>query len=286
MTQSSGLSCRNSCPVWLKPVLSLMVLGHFLAIFFSVTGLPNMEFKGPRLCESGAKVARYYLEPLLLDCSYRFYAPNPGPNPCFWLRLHFENGQSICVEFPRFRQSTHESRFVREMNLVDSIVVVPSSDGRAFELTPPSAELLCSYAVRVFKTVPSLKIVPEEFKLSYIDFYQVYRNQPGLHTLQPDDNLLRARYHGGYVLGRYDDSGTRVSGVSVSKLEINELIESILKYDIQPYLNQEEMSVNLPAYAAAWPTAVDLLLRETPEFRTLHGEALSDRLRELVTFPL
>lgn len=279
----------KTCPRWLKLALSVALLGHFLAIFFSVTGVSETSFSGPRICQAGLKACRPYLGRLLLDCPYRFYAPNPGVSPCLWLRVHFANGKSFCVEWPYFREPAPESRFVREMGLVESLkLALVSTNGSAPEvsLISPSSEALGSCAARLANVIVPAAFPHVDSKLLYLDFYRIHRVQPPPHVLRPDMDLFSAQYHAGYVLGRYDAQGNRMTPLATPELVIGELIQVILELDIQPHLEQAaESPVDLTVYARRWPTAIDQLLKKSPELKKLKGKDLTARLESLMSSP-
>ena len=87
--------------VW-KAAASLILVGHFIAILSVVLAAPGPSHSGPVLATIVNKTASPYLDTLLLNSAFRFYAPNPGPARLTWYRVERTDGTAEWFEMPGF----------------------------------------------------------------------------------------------------------------------------------------------------------------------------------------
>src|SRR5262245_21282997 len=108
---------EREAPRWCRWIAVILLGLHFFAILAAVTGNSIDPFPPSPICSWAYELAQPYLRSLALDCNYRFYAPNPGADPLFWVRLHYEDGRTRCFEWPSLGDPPPPGIYLRDLSI-------------------------------------------------------------------------------------------------------------------------------------------------------------------------
>jgi hypothetical protein len=89
-------------PVWVKLLVSLVILFHISAILAHV-----LSGGRPLIMLMAASKYRPYLKTMWLDNAYRFYAPDPGPTEVIWYKMVYEDGSTQWTQVPPRREDVY-----------------------------------------------------------------------------------------------------------------------------------------------------------------------------------
>ena len=79
---------------------TLLLVAYFAAVLAAVTGAGSGRFSPPLISAEASTWVRPVLQPLNLDNSHRYYAPNPGAEATLWLRLVYADSTVRWLEWP------------------------------------------------------------------------------------------------------------------------------------------------------------------------------------------
>jgi hypothetical protein len=98
MAAKSPVAENRSLPaVWIRVVVSVLVIVHVVAVFLGPFAMPPQTSE---LAATLAGVYRPYVDALALANGYRFFAPEPGPSHLVRYELTFDDGTTRAGTFP------------------------------------------------------------------------------------------------------------------------------------------------------------------------------------------
>jgi hypothetical protein len=293
MTSSTPVPCRGPA-LWLKILVSLVVLWHFAMILTTATSAGSQDFPPSLLTQKVfTEVAKPYLQPIFLTNPYRFYAPNPNNSNLMWCRLEYENGGVRWVDFAdrdSFANRMQYQRYIcMHFQLSNMVRLVP--DPRYSALSPQAFICVQSYARHAARELPALTPAGAPNPVKEIDIYHVMHliAEPVHYRMGWTVDDLRLHQPVTFF-GTYDAKGNRIdiSGedreYQVNTRKVSGLAAFMVEEHRKLLKGLEGQQLKQRMADLQTPQAIRVLISDFPELLTspLKGEDLVDKVRQLV----
>jgi hypothetical protein len=269
---------------WVRTAISLLVVGHFLAIGVAVTSYSTPTYPAPQLAVAASQPLQPYLQGTFLNNAYRFFAPNPGVPTLIWMRLQFSDGAVRWTELPGPPQSALiRGVYQRRLNLTllvsQQIEPVPSREGK-FRLTPLGETCLASVIRHVVLEHSSTPTNPVATVGVYFVQHAVVAPQQIRDGWTPTD--LRT-YRPAFV-GVFDPNGeTKDKGRPIAEQPIFQMAAGVLWADVHPLLRKSNADPDEVLESLRLPAPLQQFLDRHRELldASLPAEGLSERIEGL-----
>jgi hypothetical protein len=263
---------ERTAPRWCRLIAGILIAAHFLAVLTAVTGISIGPFPPSPICSLANDFAEPYLSSLVLDCNYRFYAPNPGSSPLFWVRLQYENGGTRCFEWPSLGDSPPPGVYLRDLSIPAQVSPPYPDETGDLPVSPIAERLLSSYARHVARH-PACLDDTQSGSLIKIEFYSAVHSSLSPEQARQGWHRCDLRLCEATFLGSFSTEGHRIGDNDTSSVSICVLTAQIIASDIQPLLKRNGKPIALTELFARerTPLAIQLLLGEHPELLTAHS---------------
>lgn len=236
---------------WVKWVVSLVIVVHFMAILTVVTSAASGNFAPSPIALKVNEPFRPYTQITFLTNPYRFYAPEPGPTNLLWLRLTHEDQSVRWVELPNRDEFILRMPYQRHLSIA-MMVEQPT------RFVPPNHRemnrnvqiCLSSYARYVAKADERVKPDGTPNRVTGVDLYYAPHRQlwPDEIRLGMDFNDIRT-YMFTYA-GHYNPEGVRTDVAPTQRgyaalRATSEVVAQILEEDVLPLLKDRAPSERL-----------------------------------------
>lgn len=207
---------------------------HCLAVLTAVTSTSSGTFRAPYIALKLHEPFRPYLQTFFLGNSYRFYAPNPGPNSTCWFRIRFRDGTTRWRELPRHKDFSTSMAFKRAYSLPTlGIELAPDPESPIAQRLSRQSKLCVSSFVRHVVSGLQQGDRSQRAPVESINVYLVRKLFLSPEQVRQGRKADDLRLHRITDLGRYRPDGRRIGGRrTVLSLDIPQFIADVIRRDL------------------------------------------------------
>lgn len=255
---------------WWKVPVSLFLVWHFIAILSGVVAVPGPNQLPPILATKVNQFASPYLDALLLNSSFRFYAPNPGPARLTWYRVERVDGKAEWYEMPGFDAWPTRSIYQRGLSLssfLDTQLGPDSKDPKRLGLSPAGVICVASFVRKLTRQFD----LPAN-RITTVELYTVHHK-----VLEPDQiasgwKAYDLRLYRPCCLGRFAPNGL-ASILPSNEYEYPFAVESSrLGARMCVDLANNDPASSLKNIAFHWPRPLRELLPANPDLVSVSAD--------------
>ena len=268
--------------VWVRRIMSAIIVIHFAAIFAAVTGSGNGRFGPPQILAEARNIFRPYLQLFYLDSHYRFFAPNPGVEPTFWIRLIDQQGDARWLEWPNAAHSPTAGDYSRNLLLfrwADETQRNPADPAKE-RLSPGAIAALGSYARHLRGRLASSE-ADAGLSLARLQFFVVGQSLLTPQRIRAGWGFLDLRLRDVRFFGEFSVEGELLSDGVVRSLVLPDLVARMIELEVAPAVANPSDAAALEAtlHSAGIPQPVRMLVQHHPELLSLTGDRLKQEVR-------
>ena len=265
---------------------SVLLVAYFFAVFAALTGAGSGRFSPPLVSAEASAWVRPVLQPLNLDNSHRYYAPNPGAESTLWLRLLYADSTVRWLEWPSRDGASSAYSHTRSLlvpGALSSREENPAADGEV-TLTPHARVLIASFARHIALRHQRTRagggvneVVSMQFYL--IDHAQLTPPQVRAGMKFSDLRLLKLT-----SLGSYNSTGQELGRTIPHTIAAPELVARMLNSELLPAVRAAAGATQLDTTAeeVGIPLPVRKLLGRQPSLATSNSEVTPEAIRAAV----
>jgi len=251
--------------VRLRTLVSLGIIGHFVAVVSAVTSFSTRTAPAPPLAIAVNQLVLPYLTLTNLRNSYRFFAPNPGPAYLLWFRSRGADGTVRWTEWPdpgaRWRGMAYQRRLTMAF-LLEGHLTPSSRNAGLIELSPVGQECVAAFARYVARADASAGHPVEEVQ-AYLVAHRMLMPYEVQMGWEPTDLRL---YQPIVYLGSYDPRGEPTTGSPGDPVGVVVPPSLFASRAIREALASMSRPTQVPA-GALGPEPIRELLARLPELR-------------------
>lgn len=266
---------------WWKFTVSLLLIAHFIAILGGILAAPGPNQTAPALASAINQATSSYIDTLLLNCPFRFYAPNPGPTRLTWYRVERADGTAAWFEMPFFDVGQFRTVYQRGLAMsafLDTQVGPDEQHTHRLALSPVGSICSSSFVRKLTRQLDS-----RENPVQSVQVFTVHHRVLEPNQIASGWSLYDLRLYRPCCLGMFLPDGRRANSTEGDEKYPTAIESSRLG---------ARMCVDLAAGNADplrsigvhWPRAMRELVRAQPDLIALHADEneLKSRIEKMV----